>query len=65
MSLKMAKLKDRVALVTGAGWGDRADKILLQGIQFCAKEVLIQVKKQPPAVAGILDYAGVEIRRER
>jgi dihydroneopterin aldolase len=32
---------------------------------FPVEEVLIRVKKQPPPVAGILDYAGVEIRRER
>lgn len=33
--------------------------------RFPVEEVLIRVRKQPPPVAGILDYAGVEIRRRR
>ncbi len=33
--------------------------------QFPADAVVVRVKKQPPPIAGILDYAGVEIRRER
>ncbi len=33
--------------------------------QFPADAVVVRVKKQPPPIAGIVDYAGVEIRRER
>ncbi len=33
--------------------------------QFPAEAVVVRVKKQPPPMAGIVDYAGVEIRRER
>lgn len=33
--------------------------------RFPAQTVLVRVKKEPPPVAGMLDYAGVEIVRER
>ncbi len=33
--------------------------------QFPADAVVVRVKKQPPPMAGIVDSAGVEIRRER
>lgn len=33
--------------------------------KFPVGEVLVRVKKQPPPIAGVLDYAGVEIRRTR
>jgi dihydroneopterin aldolase len=33
--------------------------------RFPARAVLVRVKKEPPPVAGIIDYAGVEILRER
>lgn len=39
-----------------------ADAVLAQ---FPISEVLVRVKKQPPPIAGILDYVGVEIRRMR
>ncbi len=32
--------------------------------RFAADEVMVRVKKSPPPVAGIIDYAGVEIRRQ-
>lgn len=33
--------------------------------RFSAEAVLVRVRKAPPPIAGIVDYAGVEIRRER
>ncbi len=33
--------------------------------RFPAQAVLVRVKKEPPPVAGVIDYAGVEIVRER
>lgn len=33
--------------------------------RFPAQGVLVRVKKQPPPVDGIIDFAGVEIYRER
>ncbi len=33
--------------------------------RFPAQTVLVRVKKEPPPVSGIIDYAGVEIVRER
>lgn len=33
--------------------------------RFPAQAVLVRVKKEPPPVAGIIDYAAVEIVRER
>ncbi len=33
--------------------------------RFPAEGVLVRVKKQPPPVAGIIDYTGVEIFRAR
>lgn len=38
-------------------------QVLLE--QFPADAVSVRVKKQPPPTAGIIDYAGVEIHRER
>ncbi len=33
--------------------------------RFAATAVRVRVKKQPPPIQGIVDYAGVEIYRER
>ena len=33
--------------------------------RFPAEEVRVRVKKQPPPIAGVVDYAGVEIVRQR
>ncbi len=33
--------------------------------RYAAKSVTVRVKKQPPPMNGIIDYAGVEIVRER
>ncbi len=33
--------------------------------RFPAQAVLVRVKKEPPPVAGVIDYAGVEIVRAR
>jgi len=32
--------------------------------RYSAKTVMVRVKKEPPPTNGIIDYAGVEIRRE-
>jgi dihydroneopterin aldolase len=32
--------------------------------RYSAETVMVRVKKQPPPTDGIIDYAGVEIRRE-
>ncbi len=33
--------------------------------RFPASEVMVRVKKSPPPIAGVVAYAGVEIRRRR
>ncbi len=33
--------------------------------RYPAQAVLVRVKKEPPPVVGVIDYAGVEIVRER
>lgn len=42
--------------------GAIADQLLAR---FPADEVQVRVKKQPPPTAGIIDFAGVEIVRQR
>lgn len=61
----------RLALEIGQGRSFHLIEALAQAIaeavleRFPVEEVLIRVKKQPPPTEGILDYAGVEIRRRR
>jgi len=33
--------------------------------RFPAQEVLVRIKKRPPPIKGIVEYAGVEIQRSR